>query len=150
MVILDKSKIRPQILDIMEDIEKISAKATEEFLKKKENQGVDFQALWKKVMIGNVRALKGENMYGYMSKEEQLFLAKFFRHSVEYRSTYQQKYVSPVPRDVKCTQVDAGGVPAEWQSFPGVKNDNIMLYFHGGGYGGGDLIENGQFLHRSS
>jgi acetyl esterase/lipase len=134
MTILDKSKIRPQILDIMEGIEKIQAKATEEFLKKKENQGVDFRKIWKKVTMGNVRALKGENMHGFLSKEEQLFLAKFFRHSVEYRSTYQQKYVSPIPRDVKYRQVDAGGVSAEWQSFPDAENDQILLYFHGGGY----------------
>ncbi len=134
MNILDKSKLRPQILDIMEDIEKVSLMATEEFLKKKENQGVDFHAIWKKVAMGNVRALKGDNMHGYMSKEEQIFLAKFFRHSVEYRSTYLQKYVSPISKDVVCTQVNADGVAAEWQSFPSAKNDTVFLYFHGGGY----------------
>jgi acetyl esterase/lipase len=134
MTILDKSKIRPDILNIMEDIEKVRKQATTEFFKIKENQGVDFKALWKKVMVGNARALKGEDMHDYLNKEEQLFLAKFFRFSIEYRANYQQKYVSPIPKDVKYKQVDAGGVFAEWQIVPGLIEDRVLLYFHGGGY----------------
>lgn len=135
MTILDKSKIRPDILNILEGIEKVRAQATTDFFKDKENQGVDFQVLWNKVMIGNTRALKGEDMSGYLTREEQLFLAKFFRHSIEYRSNYQQKYVTPIPNgDLICKEVDAGGVPAEWEIVPDAAEDRVLLYYHGGGY----------------
>jgi monoterpene epsilon-lactone hydrolase len=40
----------------------------------------------------------------------------------------------PVPADVKCEKVDAGGVPAEWISAPGACRDHVVLYLHGGGY----------------
>ncbi|MFX0124972.1 MAG: alpha/beta hydrolase [Candidatus Hodarchaeota archaeon] len=134
MPILDKSKIRPDILKILEGNLRVREQATTEFFKTKENQGVDFKALWKKVTLGNVRALKGEDMYDYLSKEEQIFLAKFFRFNAEYLADYQQKFVSPIPKDVKCEQIDADGVSAEWQIIPGSIDDQVLLYFHGGGY----------------
>src|SRR5713226_8453908 len=41
---------------------------------------------------------------------------------------------APVPSDVKCTPVNAGGVPAEWIVAPGAADDRFLLYLHGGGY----------------
>lgn len=135
MSILDKSRIRPDILNVMEDIEKIQTRATTEFFQMEENQGVDFPALWKKVMAGNARSLKGEEIRGdSLSQEEQLFLAKLHRFSFEYRANYLQQHVFPIPEEVKCEQVDAGGVSAEWQAVPGAIEDRVLLYFHGGGY----------------
>jgi monoterpene epsilon-lactone hydrolase len=42
--------------------------------------------------------------------------------------------VTPVPADVQCTPVHAGGVPAEWIAAPGAADDRVLLYLHGGGY----------------
>ncbi|MFX0115461.1 MAG: hypothetical protein ACFFB3_13005, partial [Candidatus Hodarchaeota archaeon] len=135
MSILDKSRIRPDILKVMEDLEKIHTQATTEFFQKEENQGIDFPALWKKVMAGNARSLKGEEVRSdYLSQEEQLFLAKFLRFGFEYRANYLQQHVIPIPEEVKCEQVDAGGISAEWQTAPGAIEDRVLLYFHGGGY----------------
>jgi len=134
MTILDKSRIRPDILKIMEDLQTLRKMRSAEFLKKKENHILDFNALWRKVMEGNTRWFKGEDMSGYLTKEEQLFLAKLHRFVMEYRANFQQKYVYPIPKDVKCEQVDAGGVSAEWQTVPGAIKDCVLLYFHGGGY----------------
>ncbi|MFX0062553.1 MAG: alpha/beta hydrolase [Candidatus Hermodarchaeota archaeon] len=134
MTILDKSKIRPDVLKVWEDTHPVRLQANEEFFKIKENQTVDFPALWKKLMVGNVRALKGEDMHGYLDKEEQLFLAKYHRFIVEYLANYEQKNVSPIPKNVICEQVDAGGVSAEWQTVSDTKENRILLYFHGGGY----------------
>ncbi len=36
--------------------------------------------------------------------------------------------------DTKRVAVDAGGVPAEWFTPAGVREDQVLLYFHGGGY----------------
>ena len=118
---------------MIEDIEKLRIQSYKEFLKIKENQEVDFPVLWRKVMAGNARSLKGEDIHGYLSYEEQLFLAKFHRFIVEYLADFEQKH-SPIPKAIKCEQVDAGGVPAEWQIVPDAIEDRILLYFHGGGY----------------
>lgn len=133
MTILDTSKIRPDILNIMEDIGKVREEVYKEFLKIKENQEVDFPSLWRKVMAGNASFFKGEDMNGYLSNEERLFIAKFHRFYVEYLADYKQKH-SPIPKEVKYEQVDAGGVAAEWQTVPDAKKDRVLLYFHGGGY----------------
>jgi acetyl esterase/lipase len=39
-----------------------------------------------------------------------------------------------LPDDVRCTPVDAGGVPAEWVAASGARQDRAVLYLHGGGY----------------
>ena len=46
----------------------------------------------------------------------------------------------PLADGVRCSAVDAGGVPAEWVDPPDVGADApTLLYFHGGGYGMGSL-----------
>ena len=40
---------------------------------------------------------------------------------------------TPIPKDVQCEEVDAGGVPAIWVETPGANPDNVILHFHGGG-----------------
>jgi acetyl esterase/lipase len=46
---------------------------------------------------------------------------------------------APVPEDVTCEPVDAGGVPAEWVTAPGARTDAVILYLHGGGYAIGSI-----------
>jgi acetyl esterase/lipase len=41
--------------------------------------------------------------------------------------------------DARCEQVDAGGVPAEWVSAPGVDDSRAVLMLHGGGYAIGSV-----------
>jgi acetyl esterase/lipase len=40
----------------------------------------------------------------------------------------------PVEADVVASQVDAGGVPADWITVDESEIDRVVLYFHGGGY----------------
>jgi acetyl esterase/lipase len=40
---------------------------------------------------------------------------------------------APVPEDIVCERVHAGGVPAEWVTAPGA-GSRVVLYLHGGGY----------------
>ncbi len=47
--------------------------------------------------------------------------------------------MTPVPEGVTFTPVDAGGVPAEWNDAEGVRQDHVVVYFHGGGYCMGSL-----------
>jgi monoterpene epsilon-lactone hydrolase len=41
---------------------------------------------------------------------------------------------APIPPDIKCEKVSAGGVGAEWISAPNSSADRAVLYVHGGGY----------------
>jgi acetyl esterase/lipase len=42
-------------------------------------------------------------------------------------------------KDVKCTKVDAAGVPSIWISTPDVIDEQVILYLHGGGYVAGSI-----------
>ena len=56
----------------------------------------------------------------------------------------------PVPPDVKCTAVNAGGVPAEWIVAPGAAEDHFLLYLHGGGYVLGSINTHREMVSRLS
>ena len=133
MTILNRSKIRPDVLKIMDAYLGIQQQEITKFLKKEENKGVDFQALWQKVMEGNERFLKGENMSGFLTMDEQLFLTRFHRFGTEYGADLVQKRYL-IPKDVRIKIIDANGVPAEWQIVPSVVEERVLLYLHGGGY----------------
>ncbi|MBA7506711.1 Acetyl esterase [subsurface metagenome] len=133
MTILDRSKVRSDVLKIMDAYLGIQLQVIPKFLEKEENKGVDFQALWKKVMDGNERFFKGENMSGFLTMDEQLFLTRFHRFGTEYGADLVQKR-NPIPKDVKIEIIDANGVPAEWQIVPSAVEERVLLYLHGGGY----------------
>jgi acetyl esterase/lipase len=53
----------------------------------------------------------------------------------ETRASFEQMAAAfPPSPDVKSQPVDAGGVPAEWLTAPGAREDRVILYLHGGGY----------------
>ncbi len=54
----------------------------------------------------------------------------------------------PLPADVKCTPVDADGVPAEWIEAPGADPNRVVLYLHGGGYLGGSITSHRELTAR--
>jgi monoterpene epsilon-lactone hydrolase len=45
----------------------------------------------------------------------------------------------PLPEDVKCEAVNAGGVPAEWISVPNIIEHNVILHLHSGYYVAGSV-----------
>jgi acetyl esterase/lipase len=61
-----------------------------------------------------------------------------------------EKIAVPVPPDVKCTPVNAGGVPAEWIVAPGAADDRFLLYLHGGGYVLGSINTHRELVSRLS
>ena len=53
----------------------------------------------------------------------------------EFRVWYEQFTGQfELPEDAVFEQVGAGGVSAEWISTPGVSQDRVVMYLHGGGY----------------
>ena len=137
MSILNRTKIRPDVLKLMDELQKDQMMGISEFLQRKENQGIDFQALWKKVMYGNALFFKNkgvnEELSGLVTREEMIFLAKLHRFTSDYVADIDQKN-HPISKDVKVETIDAGGVPAEWQTVPGEIEDRVLLYLHGGGW----------------
>jgi monoterpene epsilon-lactone hydrolase len=55
-----------------------------------------------------------------------------------------------VPTDVHCDPVDAGGVPAEWITTPGVLPERVVYYLHGGGYVLGSINTHREMVSRLS
>lgn len=58
--------------------------------------------------------------------------------------------MNPLPADVKCTKVDANGVPAEWIDAPGADRNRVVLYVHGGGYVIGSVASHRELTARIS
>jgi monoterpene epsilon-lactone hydrolase len=55
-----------------------------------------------------------------------------------------------LPTDVRCEPVDAGGVPAEWITTPGVNTKRVICYLHGGGYVLGSINTHRELASRLS
>ena len=55
-----------------------------------------------------------------------------------------------LPTDVRCDPVDAGGVPAEWITTPGVLTERVIYYLHGGGYVIGSINTHREMVSRLS
>ena len=43
----------------------------------------------------------------------------------------------PVADDVRLDPVDIGGIQGEWSVAPGIDASRVLIFFHGGGQGGG-------------
>jgi len=138
---LDKSKLCPEVLKLIEQMEKLQLKAAFEYIKKKENRGFNLQEYMEKIAEFNDKFLKSvaskkleiNDFYGIFNDEELHILAKFYRFAVDYSAEIRAKQ-QPIPDDIEIKNVDARGVPAEWQIVPGADEDKVLLYFHGGGF----------------
>ncbi len=60
----------------------------------------------------------------------------------------QLSAMAPPFEGVDLQTVDAGGVPAEWVFVPGNEENDIILYFHGGGYTAGSLATHRDLVSR--
>lgn len=138
MSISNKSKLTPQVNQLMEGIQKLQTMAIPEFLKIKENQQLNFPDLMNKLMEANARWIKSKgkdlafrDFYDITTPEERSFLIRLFRFVFNTKSDLDEKE-NPLPEDVKIEEISANGVPAEWQIVPGANEDRVILYIPGG------------------
>jgi len=125
---------------LIESSEKIRLQGAFEFLKLDENKGFNLQAYMMKIAQENEKFFQMlsnkegtfEDLYGILTDEEIKLLTKFFRFVLDYSTNIQLEQF-PIPEDIKIEEVDAGGVPAEWQIIPEAMEECVLLYFHGGG-----------------
>jgi monoterpene epsilon-lactone hydrolase len=139
MSVSNKDKLSPNVIKLVDETQKIQMQAVAKFLKIKENQKINFLDLWNKMMDANSRWIKTkgkdlslDNLYDLTTQEERIFLTKFIQFLFDYMSDLEEAE-NPLPNDVKIEQIEADGVPAEWQIVPGAMDDKVILYFHGGG-----------------
>ena len=138
MTILVRSKIRPDVLKLADQLQERQMKIILKFLSQKENQSMNFPSLWKKVMDGNERFFKAtsekevEELFNLVTDDEALFLSKMLRFAFEESANIDQKE-TPIPKNVVIEKIKIGSIPAEWQTAPSAKKENVLLYFHGGG-----------------
>ncbi|MHA1729431.1 MAG: alpha/beta hydrolase [Promethearchaeota archaeon] len=135
--LLDRTKIRRDILNILDEEVPVRLDALKEFLGKKENHLIEFRPLWNKVMDGNMRWYREGNLDWYkedfLTKEEMIFLARMHRHIIEYISNHKQK-LTPIPDNVEIKTTKINGVSVEWQTVPEAVYERVLVYFHGGGW----------------
>lgn len=137
MPILNKEKLRPDVLELCEEIEKIQLRAAGKFIRKYPDDKIDFLKLWERIMKINEQVFKGEieldEAFKLLDKDEILYLSRIMRYMFEFMSDHDQKE-NPIPENVKIESIDAGGVPAEWQIVPNAAEDKVIFYIHGGGF----------------
>ena len=137
MPILNRSKIRSDVLKLYDDVFKEQMKGIIEFINREENKEFNFLTLFKKVMDANglffKREKSVEELNNLLTEKEKLFMAKLLRHVFEHGATIAQEK-HPIPDDVKIEKINVNGIPAEWQIVPGADKSRVLLYFHGGGW----------------
>lgn len=134
MSILDGARIRrAAIRRLLDDLQDLRDQAAREYFSAPENKGVDFPALWARVMDGNERWFRGDRPKDLLAPAEMLFLACQHRYAVEFRARAMQAR-DPLLAKASIRPVVAGGVPAEWEVVPDAGPSRVLLYFHGGGY----------------
>ncbi len=140
MPILDKTKIKPDILRIIERNIEIQLEAGMEYFSRAENQGAEIQEYIRKISIGKRKYYENiangkdalDGLRGVLTREQMVLTAALFRYSLDRVSDYYLKQ-TPIPSEVKIEKTDLNGVPAEWQVVPGAASSRVLLYFHGGG-----------------
>ncbi len=137
MPILNREKIRPDVLKWLDEGQKIQMRGISKSLRKYPNETIDFLPFWEKVIKVNEQFFKKEieeeEAFKLLTMDEMLYLAKILRYMFEFIGDYDQKQF-PIPDNVKIESVDAGGVPAEWQIIPNASEDKVIFYLHGGGF----------------
>lgn len=137
MPILNKEKLRTDVRKLCEEIERIQLRGAGKFIRKYPDDKIDFLKLWERIMKINEQVFKGEieleETFKLLTKDEIFYLSRIMRYMYEFMADHDQKE-NPISENVKIESIDAGGVPAEWQTVPNAVEDKVILYIHGGGF----------------
>jgi acetyl esterase/lipase len=143
--VLNRSKLRPEVVKFLDDQLKIYQAGILESLKLKENQEFDFSSLWNRIMDLNEKFYRREKEMDelaiMLTKEEILFIARIMRFALDYIGETNQKK-NPISEDVKIEAANIEDVPVEWQINSNSKKDRVLLHFHGGAWVSGSINYN--------
>lgn len=137
MPVLNKRLLRPDVKKLYQKSQKIITKGALEFA---EREGIDIKKLLPVLADGNKRFYEifatgegtAEDLYDVISRDQMKALARVFRYAMEYKGEFLMEQ-HPISSEVKIEEIDAGGIPAEWEISPNVDENKVLIYFHGGG-----------------
>ena len=137
MTILDRKKIRPDILKIYDDGFKEQMKFVIQFTQFEENKRFSFQKIYKKLLDLNELFFKKKGgaveLHDKFTGEERNFLTKLLRFAVE-QSAIQELENYPIPKEIEIKSIMLDKIPADWVIPSDPIKDRVILYLHGGGW----------------
>jgi len=137
MTILDRKKIRPDVLKIYDDVFKEIMKSIPQFTALEENKRYNFQKIYKKAMDLNELFFKKETgiveLHDSLTDEERDYLKRLLRYVFEH-SAKQDLENFPIPSDIEIKSTILDKIPAEWVIPPNSLKDHVILHIHGGGW----------------
>ncbi|MCP3944345.1 MAG: alpha/beta hydrolase [Desulfobacteraceae bacterium] len=137
MAILDSSKLRFDVGQILKNRQAEFFTGASEFISLEKNQGMDFMSIWNKVIQGNELFFKNkglrEELVTLLSYEEKLYLAGLFRYSFDHLATVRQKD-NAILNNVALEKTIFAKINAEWQRPESGEKNRVCLFLHGGGW----------------
>ena len=136
MTVLDRKKIRPDILKIYDDAFKEQMKFVIQFTQFEENKQFNFPKIYKKLLDLNELFFKKKagmfELHDKLTGEERDYLTRLLRYAFEKSST-QELENYPIPKEIEIKSIMLDKIPAEWVIPLEPIKDRVILYFHGGG-----------------
>jgi len=137
MPIVDRKKIRPDILKIQDDAFNAAMKIIFQFTALEENKVYNFQEIYKKAMDLNELFFKKEmgivELHDSLTDEERDYLKRLLRYSFEHLAK-QDLENFPISNDIEIKSTMLDNIPAEWVIPPNSMKDHVILHIHGGGW----------------
>jgi len=137
MTILDRKKIRPDILKIQDDAFKEQMKFVFQFIELEENKRFNFQKIYKKLLDLNELFIKKKagmvELHDKFTGEERNYLTRLLRYAFEH-SAMQELENYPIPKEIEIKSIMLDEIPAEWVIPSDPIKDHVILYLHGGGW----------------
>ncbi|MFW9951218.1 MAG: alpha/beta hydrolase [Candidatus Thorarchaeota archaeon] len=137
MTILNRNKVRKDILKIGDDTFKEQMKFVMKFIGFEENKPFDFQKIYKKTLDLNERYFKEKadmvELHNALTNEERDYLKRLLRYAFE-ESVKQELKQYPPSKHIEIKPITIGGIPAEWVIPPDKVKGHVILYLHGGGW----------------
>ncbi|TKJ19566.1 MAG: alpha/beta hydrolase [Promethearchaeota archaeon Loki_b31] len=137
MTILDRKKIRPDILKIWDEGFKEIMKFILQFTELEENKQFNFLKIYKKVLDLNELFFKKKagmvELHDKLTGEERNYITGLLRYAIEH-SAIQELEDYPIPKEIEIKSTMLEKIPAEWVLPSDPIEDHIILYLHGGGW----------------
>ena len=137
MPIVDREKIRPDILKIQDDSFNGFMKIIFQFTALEENKVYNFQKIYKKAMDLNELFFKEKadmvELHDSLTDEERDYLKRLLRYTFEHVRK-QELENFPISSDIEIKSTMLDNIPAEWVIPPNSIKDHVILHIHGGGW----------------
>lgn len=135
--IVDRNKIRPDILKIQDEFFNNVVKFMLQFAALEENKGYNFQEIYKKTMDLNELFFKKEKgiveLHDCLTDEERDYFKRGLRYMAE-NMAKQDLENFPISSDIEFKSTMLDNIPAEWVIPPNSIKDHLILHIHGSGF----------------